>query len=42
VLSAIQGGLLLAKTSRDADKLRTAMAGAIIQLRSHGPHQPRV
>jgi AcrR family transcriptional regulator len=36
-LSAIQGGLLLAKTARDADKLRTVMGGAIAQLRSHGP-----
>ena len=36
-LSAIQGGLLLAKTSRNADQLRTALAGAIAQLKSHGP-----
>jgi TetR/AcrR family transcriptional regulator, transcriptional repressor for nem operon len=36
-LSAIQGGLLLAKTSRDADQLRTALGGAIAQLKAHGP-----
>jgi TetR/AcrR family transcriptional repressor of nem operon len=42
VLAAIQGGLLLAKTSRDADQLRTALHGAITQLRSNDPHQPRV
>ncbi|MBV9414184.1 MAG: TetR/AcrR family transcriptional regulator [Solirubrobacterales bacterium] len=34
-LSAIQGGLLLAKTSRDADQLRTVLAGAIAQLKAH-------
>jgi TetR/AcrR family transcriptional regulator, transcriptional repressor for nem operon len=37
MLAAIQGGLLLAKTSRDVDKLRTAMDGAIAQLSSYGP-----
>jgi AcrR family transcriptional regulator len=36
-LSAIQGGLLLAKTSRDADQLRIALNGAIAQLRAHAP-----
>jgi hypothetical protein len=34
-LSAIQGGLLLAKTSRDVGQLRTALDGAIAQLRAH-------
>jgi TetR/AcrR family transcriptional regulator, transcriptional repressor for nem operon len=33
VLAAIQGGLLLAKTSRDARQLRIALDGAIAQLR---------
>jgi AcrR family transcriptional regulator len=41
MLSAIQGGLLLAKTSRDADQLRTATRGAITQLRSQSPQQQR-
>ena len=36
-LSAIQGGLLLAKTSRDADQLRIAVGGAIAQLKAQGP-----
>jgi hypothetical protein len=36
-LSAVQGGLLLTKTSRDADQLRTALSGVIAQLRSHAP-----
>jgi len=36
-LSAIQGGLLLAKTSRDADQLRIALSGAIGQLKAHAP-----
>jgi AcrR family transcriptional regulator len=36
-LSAIQGGLLLAKTSRDADQLRLALSGAVAQLKAHGP-----
>jgi AcrR family transcriptional regulator len=36
-LSAIQGGLLLAKTSRDAGQLRTTLDGAIAQLRANGP-----
>lgn len=33
-LSAIQGGLLLAKTSRDVGQLRTSLDGAIAQLRA--------
>jgi TetR/AcrR family transcriptional regulator, transcriptional repressor for nem operon len=37
VLSSIEGGLLLAKTSRDAGPLRTALDGAIAQL---GLNQP--
>jgi AcrR family transcriptional regulator len=37
VLASIQGGLLLAKTSRDADQLRLALGGAIAQLRAHAP-----
>jgi AcrR family transcriptional regulator len=36
-LSAIQGGLLLAKTSRDADQLRISLSGAIAQLKAHAP-----
>lgn len=36
-LSAIQGGLLLSKTSRDADQLRLALSGAVAQLKAHGP-----
>ena len=36
-LSAIQGGLLLSKTSRDAGQLRIALAGAIAQLRGAAP-----
>jgi TetR/AcrR family transcriptional regulator, transcriptional repressor for nem operon len=36
VLAAIQGGLLLAKTSRDAGQLRIALDGAIAQLRLSG------
>jgi len=34
-LAAIQGGLLLAKTSRDSGQLRAALDGAIVQLRAH-------
>jgi TetR/AcrR family transcriptional repressor of nem operon len=34
-LAAIQGGLLLAKTSRDSSQLRAALDGAIAQLRAH-------
>jgi AcrR family transcriptional regulator len=36
-LSAIQGGLLLTKTSRDIGQLRTALDGAIAQLRAQAP-----
>jgi TetR/AcrR family transcriptional repressor of nem operon len=36
-LSAIQGGLLLTKTSRDVSQLRTALDGAIAVLRSNAP-----
>jgi hypothetical protein len=36
-LSAIQGGLLLSKTSRDANQLRIALAGAVAQLRANEP-----
>jgi len=35
-LAAIQGGLLLTKTSRDAGQLRAALDGAIAQLRASG------
>jgi hypothetical protein len=38
-LSAIQGGLLLAKTSRDADPLRLALRGVLAQLKAHGPER---
>jgi TetR/AcrR family transcriptional regulator, transcriptional repressor for nem operon len=42
-LAAIQGGLLLTKTSRDSGQLRTALSGAIAQLRGHAPaHRPPV
>jgi AcrR family transcriptional regulator len=36
-LSAIEGGLLLAKTARDPDKLRIALDGAIAQLGAQAP-----
>ena len=36
-LSAIQGGLLLAKTTRDSSQLRVALDGAIAHLRTHAP-----
>jgi AcrR family transcriptional regulator len=36
-LSAIQGGLLLSKTSRDPEQLRTALRGAIAELRAQAP-----
>jgi AcrR family transcriptional regulator len=36
-LSAIQGGLLLAKTSRDPDQLRVALRGLIAQLQAEAP-----
>jgi AcrR family transcriptional regulator len=38
-LSAIQGGLLLSKTSRDPDQLRLALSGAVAQLKAHGPER---
>jgi AcrR family transcriptional regulator len=38
-LSAIQGGLLLAKTSRDAGQLQAALDGAIAQLRVYAPER---
>jgi hypothetical protein len=41
MLAAIEGGLLLAKTSRDSRQLRTALDGAIAQLRAHAPAQRR-
>jgi TetR/AcrR family transcriptional repressor of nem operon len=37
MLSAIEGGLLLAKASRDADPLRTALDGAITQFQANAP-----
>jgi TetR/AcrR family transcriptional repressor of nem operon len=41
-LSAIQGGLLLSKTSRDPGQLRVALDGAIAQLRANAPaRRPR-
>jgi TetR/AcrR family transcriptional regulator, transcriptional repressor for nem operon len=40
-LAAIQGGLLLAKTSRDSAHLQAALDGAIKQLRAHAPHDER-
>ncbi len=36
-LAALQGGLLLAKTSRDSSQLRAALDGAISHLRAHAP-----
>jgi AcrR family transcriptional regulator len=36
-LSAIEGGLLLAKTTRDSSQLRVALDGAIAHLRTHAP-----
>jgi AcrR family transcriptional regulator len=36
-LSAIQGGLLLAKTTRDSGQLQIALDGAIAHLRAHAP-----
>jgi hypothetical protein len=32
----MQGGLLLAKTSRDSGQLRAALAGAIAHLQTNG------
>ena len=40
-LSAIEGGLLLAKASRDADPLRIALDGAIAQFRLNAPARRR-
>ena len=37
MLAAIEGGLLLAKTSRDPRQLRIALDGAIDRLRAHAP-----
>jgi TetR/AcrR family transcriptional repressor of nem operon len=37
MLAAIQGGLLLAKTTRDSGQLRTALHGAIGTLQTHAP-----
>ena len=40
MLAAIQGGLLLAKTSRDSTQLQIALDGAIAQLHTHsGPRE---
>ncbi len=41
MLAAIQGGLLLAKTSRDNAQLRVALDGAIAQLRTHSVSDKR-
>jgi AcrR family transcriptional regulator len=41
VLASVQGGLLLAKTSRDVGQLRLALDGAIAQLRAHAPPTSR-
>jgi AcrR family transcriptional regulator len=41
MLSAIEGGLLLAKASHDADPLRTALASAIAQFQSNAPARRR-
>ena len=40
-LSAIQGGLLLAKTTRESSQLRVALDGAIAHLRTHAPAPAR-
>jgi TetR/AcrR family transcriptional regulator, transcriptional repressor for nem operon len=39
MLAAIQGGLLLAKTSRDSKQLRAALDGSIAQLQVHRVRQ---
>jgi AcrR family transcriptional regulator len=39
VLAAIQGGLLLTKTSRETGQLRTTLDGAIAQLRAYAPER---
>jgi TetR/AcrR family transcriptional regulator, transcriptional repressor for nem operon len=41
MLAAIEGGLLLAKTTRESDQLRVALDGAIKHLRAHAPARPR-
>ena len=41
MLAAIEGGLLLAKASRDAAPLRTALDGAIVQLQADAPARRR-
>jgi AcrR family transcriptional regulator len=41
MLAAIQGGLLLGKTTRDSGPLRTALEGAIAHLRAHAPAPPK-
>jgi TetR/AcrR family transcriptional regulator, transcriptional repressor for nem operon len=41
MLAAIEGGLLLAKASRDADPLRIALDGAIAQFRANAPTRRR-
>jgi TetR/AcrR family transcriptional regulator, transcriptional repressor for nem operon len=41
MLAAIQGGLLLAKTSRDSSQLRTTLDGAIAQLHAYAPRDKR-
>jgi TetR/AcrR family transcriptional regulator, transcriptional repressor for nem operon len=40
-LAAIEGGLLLAKTTRDSTQLRIALDGAVAQLRAHAPAQTK-
>lgn len=41
MLSAIEGGLLLSKASREADPLRTSLNAAIAQFRANAPIQRR-
>ncbi|HTP21117.1 MAG TPA: TetR/AcrR family transcriptional regulator [Solirubrobacteraceae bacterium] len=41
MLAAIEGGLLLAKASRDPEPLRTALDGAITQFRANAPPRRR-
>ncbi len=41
MLAAIEGGLLLAKASRDAAPLRTALDGAIAQFQANAPARRR-
>ncbi len=40
-LAAIEGGLLLAKTTRDSTQLRIALDGAIAHQRAHAPARPK-